>query len=88
VLEELDMRIRHHLRCVLWRQWKKPSTRFKRLVSLGLSTERARDSAYNGRGPWWNSGASHMNEALKRKYFDKLGLISLLDQVRQVNALI
>ncbi len=87
VLEELDQRIRHHLRCVLWRQWKKPWTRFKRLVSLGISTERARDSAYNGRGPWWNSGASHMNDALRRKYFDKLGLISLLDQVRQVNAL-
>lgn len=88
VLEELDMRIRHHLRCMLWRQWKKPSTRFKRLVSLGISAERARNSAYNGRGPWWNSGASHMNDALRRKYFDKLGLISLLDQVRQVNALI
>jgi group II intron reverse transcriptase/maturase len=88
VLEELDMRIRHHLRCVLWRQWKKRSTRFKRLVSLGISTERARDSAPNGRGPWWNSGASHMNDALRKKYFDKLGLISLLDQVRQVDALI
>jgi len=88
VLEELDMRIRHHLRCMLWRQWKKPSTRFKRLVSLGISMERARDSAYNGRGPWWNSGASHMNDAFRRKYFDKLGLISLLDQVRRVNALI
>ena len=87
VLEELDKRIRHHLRCMLWRQWKKPGTRFKRLVSLGITQERARNSAYNGRGPWWNSGASHMNDAVRRTYFDKLGLISLLDQVRQVSAL-
>ena len=87
VLEELDMRIRHHLRCTLWRQWKKPATRFRRLVSLGISQERAKISVSNGRGPWWNSGASHMNDAVRRKYFDRLGLISLLDQVRKVNAL-
>ena len=87
VLEELDKRIRHHLRCMLWRQWKKPATRFRRLVSLGISQERAKISVSNGRGPWWNSGASHMNDAVRRKYFDKLGLISLLDQVRKVSAL-
>ena len=86
-LEDLDKWIRHHLRNLLWRQWKKSSTRFKRLVSLGISQERARTSVSNGRGPWWNSGASHMNDAVRRKYFDKLGLISLLDQVSKVNAL-
>jgi hypothetical protein len=29
-----------------------------------------------------------MNDALRRKYFDKLGLISLLDQVIKASALI
>lgn len=87
VLEDLDKWIRHHLRCLLWRQWKKPGTRFKRLATAGISRERAKSSVSNGRGPWWNSGASHMNDAFRRKYFDKLGLISLLDQVRRVKAL-
>ena len=30
------------------------------------------------RGPWWNAGASHMNQALPAKYFTSKGLVSLL----------
>jgi len=76
--EELDSWIRRRLRLVIWRQWKKPRTRFKRLVSTGLNFDHARHSAYNGRGPWWNSGARHMNFAFPRRFFVFLGLLSLL----------
>lgn len=86
-LEDLDKWIRRRLRCLLWRQWKRPRTRVRRLIAAGLSAQRARLSASNGRGPWWNSGASHMNDAFRRKFFDKLDLISLLDHVRRVQAL-
>ncbi|WP_414884729.1 group II intron maturase-specific domain-containing protein, partial [Pseudomonas sp. IT-P171] len=62
-LEELDGWVRHKLRCVIWRQWKRPSTRARNLIRLGIDEARAWKSAVNGRGPWWNSGASHMNQA-------------------------
>ena len=78
--ERLDQWIRRRLRCILWRQWKRPYTRAKKLMGRGLPEERAWKSATNGRGPWWNAGASHMNHALPRSYFDQLGLVSLLDQ--------
>lgn len=80
IFEELDGWIRRHLRKILWRQWKRPSTRAKTLMRLGLSEVRACTSASNGRGPWWNSGASHLNQALPKKFFDRLGLVSLMDQ--------
>jgi RNA-directed DNA polymerase len=78
--EELDKWLRRKLRCILWRQWKRPFTRARKLMQRGLSEERAWKSAQNGRGPWWNSGASHMNQAFDKTYFTKLGLISLLSQ--------
>lgn len=78
--EDLDQWIRRRLRCILWRQWKRPKTRLKRLCRLGLDRERAKKSSYNGRGPWWNAGASHMNEALPVKWFEERGLLSLLQQ--------
>jgi hypothetical protein len=78
--EELDGWIRRKLRCILWRQWKRPFTRMKKLMQRGLSEERAWRSALNKRGPWWNSGASHMNQAFDTSYFTKLGLLSLLNQ--------
>jgi RNA-directed DNA polymerase len=81
VFEDLDQWLRRKLRCMEWRKWKRAWTRMKRLIALGLDRERARASAFNGRGPWWNAGASHMNAALPTCYFRKLGLISLMEEV-------
>jgi group II intron reverse transcriptase/maturase len=78
--EELDGWIRRKLRCIQWRQWKRPFTRVKKLMQRGLSEAKAWRSALNKRGPWWNSGASHMNQAYDTSYFTKLGLLSLLNQ--------
>lgn len=84
VLEELDGWLRRKLRGLLWRQWKRPFTRAKKLMKRGLAKLRAWKSATNGHGAWWNAGASHMNEAFPKSYFDRLGLISLLDQYHQL----
>lgn len=77
--EDLDGWIRRRLRVIVWRQCKKPRTRLRRLIQQGISPDRAAMSAYNGRGAWWNSGASHMNQAFPKKYFASLGLFSMLD---------
>jgi RNA-directed DNA polymerase len=81
IFEELDGWIRRSLRCIIWRQWKRSYTRAKGLMKRGLAEKRAWESAANGRGSWWNSGASHMNHAFAKKFFDQLGLVSLLDSV-------
>ena len=83
VLQDLDGWIRRKLRCLLWRQWKRPATRNKRLQARGLDATRAWKSASNGRGPWWNAGASHMNAAYPKRFFDVQGLVSLLDTQRR-----
>lgn len=75
--EEMDERIRHHLRKLIWIAWKKPRTRERNLVKLGIDPERAWKSSVNGRGAWWNSGQSHMNQAIKNDRFVRLGLYSL-----------
>jgi len=84
VFEELDGWIRRRLRCILWRQWKRPYTRAKNLMRRGLGEARAWRSASNGRGPWWNSGASHMNEGFPKRFFDTFGLVSLLGRLQQL----
>jgi RNA-directed DNA polymerase len=85
VFEELDGWMRRKLRCVLWRQCKRPRTRQARLMQRGLEEERAWASANNGRGPWWNAGASHMNDAFRAAFFANLGLPSLLMEHRRLN---
>jgi len=49
------------------------------MMKSGLTRERAWRSATNGRGAWWNAGASHMNQAFAKSFFDHMGLVSLVD---------
>jgi RNA-directed DNA polymerase len=73
----LDAWIRRRLRAIIWRQWKRNWTRFQELMKRGLTEERAAISAFNRRGPWWNSGKSHMNQAFSGYWFDAMGLVRL-----------
>ena len=84
VLQMLDGWVRRKLRCILWRQWKRPKTRERYLMRLGLAKHRAWKSSVNGRGAWWNAGASHMHQGVPKVYFARLGLVSVLDTVRRL----
>ena len=87
VFEEMDQWIRRKMRLILWRQWKRPRTRAKKVIRLGIDRARAYPSAYNGRGPWWNAGASHMNAAVPAKWLQHQGFMSLLAEHRRLNGL-
>jgi RNA-directed DNA polymerase len=73
----LDKWLRRRIRCLLWRHWKRPRTRARKLMSLGIDRATATKAAYNGRGPWWHSGARHMRYAVRNLFFQELGLLSL-----------
>jgi RNA-directed DNA polymerase len=83
IFEELDAWVKRKLRCSQWRQWKRGRTRIKELRKLGLEAERSRASAFNGRGPWWNAGASHMNAALPAKWFRQRELVFMLEIIQR-----
>jgi RNA-directed DNA polymerase len=85
--QDLDQWLRRKLRCIIWRQWKRPRTRIRELRRAGLDLARARASALNGRGPWWNAGASHMHAAVPTAALRQLGLLSLLHEYQRLRAL-
>ena len=80
IFEPMDEWTRRRFRWLLWRQWKKPRTRAKKMMSLGLAKDRAWESAMNGRGPWWSSGASHMNACVTAAWLEARGFLTLLQQ--------
>jgi len=80
-MKELDGWLRRRLRCLLWRQWKRPQTRERHLLAQGLDPQRAWRSSVNGRGPWWNAGALHMQQAYPNAWFQRLGLVSIHETV-------
>jgi RNA-directed DNA polymerase len=82
--EALDEWLRRRLRCIVWRQWRRARTCFTELCRAGLDRERAAASAYHGHGPWWNVGASPMNQALPTRTLPAAGLLSLLEEHRRL----
>jgi RNA-directed DNA polymerase len=84
VWKDLDGWLRRRLRCLLWRQAKTRQRRTAMLRQRGLPEDRAWRSGHNGQGPWWNAGASHMNAAFPKAFFDRLNLVSLTDTSRRL----
>jgi len=74
VFVTLDWWIAHRIRALYWRQWKKPRTRYQKMLAAGFKPVRAAECAYNGRGPWWNSEKLHMSELVPSKHLVEIGL--------------
>jgi len=55
-----------------------------RLIARGLDEAHASVSAYCGRGPWWNAGASHMHQAIPNRFLRAPGLLSFLEEHRRL----
>ena len=75
-LQSHDFWIRRRLRDLIWRQWKTPATRFKRLRELGCPLELAL-IANSRRGPWWCAGTPAVTQHLSPAFFRQNGLVSL-----------
>ena len=72
-LWELDQWIRHRLRAIHLKQWKRGTTIFRELRARGLSVTGAARVAANGRR-WWKNSAKLINAAFPISYFDQLGV--------------
>jgi RNA-directed DNA polymerase len=76
VFEGLDSWIRRRLRQMVWKRWKRGTTRYRELVKLGVPRYRAGLGAV-GKSPWHMSKSPVVNEALSNAYLRNLGLKSL-----------
>jgi RNA-directed DNA polymerase len=73
VFRELDQWIRHRLRAVQLKQWKRGKTVYRELRARGMSKINAAKVAANARR-WWRNSAMSLNAAIPNRYFDGLGL--------------
>jgi RNA-directed DNA polymerase len=77
IWRRLDEWLRHRLRAIQLKQWKRGSTMYRELRALGASESVAREVAANSRC-WWRNSARLLNSVLTIGYFDRLGVPRLL----------
>jgi hypothetical protein len=73
VWRELDEWLRHRLRAIQLKHWKRGTTIHRELLKLGAAPSVARRIAANSRC-WWRNSAMLLNSILTIAYFDRLGL--------------
>ena len=73
VFRNLDEWIRHRLRAIQLKQWKRGRTVFRELAARGLSRDLAARIAANTYR-WWKNAAMGLHIALPNRLFDQLGL--------------
>lgn len=73
IWRELDEWLRHRLRAIQLKQWRRGKTMYRELLALGAHLTVARRIAANSRC-WWRNSAKLLNSVLTIAYFDRLGL--------------
>lgn len=73
VFRVLDKWIRHRLRAVQLKHWRRGTTMYRELKAMGVSDEDARKVAGNSRC-WWRNSRMRLNRAMPVAYFDRLGV--------------
>ncbi len=73
VWRELDKWLRHRVRAIQLKHWRRGTTMFRELLALGAPATIAGPIAANSRR-WWRNSGMLLNAALPLAYFDRLGL--------------
>src|SRR5271157_3097143 len=73
LLETLDQWIRHRLRSMIWKQWKRGRVRFTELRRRGVGKILAAQTASSMCGPWRVANSPALHLPFPTAYFDLLG---------------
>ena len=73
VFRELDEWIRHRLRAVQLKHWRRGTTMYRELKAMGASDTDAYRIATNSRR-WWRNSRFALNRVMPIAYFDRLGV--------------
>jgi RNA-directed DNA polymerase len=73
VFSELDQWLRHRLRALHLKHWRRGRVIYRELRARGVSEDHAAIIAGNARR-WWYNSSRLLNRALSNRYFDQLGI--------------
>jgi len=73
IWRELDQWMRHRLRAIQLKHWRRGSTIYRELRALRAAPEIAQRVAANSRR-WWRNSDGELNRVLNIAFFDRLGM--------------
>jgi len=84
-LQNLDNWIRRRLRACIWKQWKKPKTKFKNLQRLGIDKSKAWEFANTRKGFWRIAKSPILHRTITNHRLERFGFKSLVNRYHAVH---
>jgi len=84
-IEELNGWLYHRIRMCIWKMWKRPRSKMKYLMKLGIPAYYAHMAANSRRGYWFTSATSTVNRALSKEILVRKGFYDLADAYQQMH---
>ena len=66
-IEEINGWLYHRIRMCIWKQWKKPKTKTRNLLKMGVPMELALQAGNSRRGHWFTTHTVAVNMAMTKK---------------------
>jgi len=85
-LQDIDEWLRHRIRVVIWKQWKKPGTKYKNLRKLGISHSGAYMVANASKGYWRAVEGVVVKTALTTERLRQAGYVFFSEYYQKVSA--
>ena len=84
-IEGLNQWLNHRIRMCIWKQWKKPKTKVKNLLKMGVPKELAWKAGNSRRGYWFTTQTVAVNMAMTKERLINSGYYDLATAYQSVH---
>ena len=76
-IEDINKWLYHRIRMCIWKQWKKPKTKIRNLLKMGVPTDLAWQAGNSRRGYWFTTHTVAINMAMTKERLISSGFYDL-----------
>ena len=84
-IEDINGWLYHRIRMCIWKQWKKPKTKKRNLIKMGIPEYFAHMAANSRKGHWFNSNLSTVKRAMSKERLINSGFYDLATAYQSVH---
>ena len=84
-IDEINSWLYHRIRMCIWKQWKRPRTKMRNLLKLGVPEELAHMAANSRRGYWFVTQTVAVNMAMTKERLIRAGFYDLAAAYQSVH---
>ena len=84
-IDEINGWLYHRIRMCIWKQWKRPKTKKRNLMKMGIPEYYAHISANSRRGHWFNANLTTVKRAMSKERLINSGFYDLATAYQSVH---